>query len=96
MTKELTTTGMADEPAGPHRPNETPSKEPLTAVREACEFCNRPPIKTHWDQIEKRTVQVCEVHAFGPAAKRLTSDAVPGRNDPCPCGSGKKFKKCCL
>jgi uncharacterized protein YecA (UPF0149 family) len=18
-----------------------------------------------------------------------------GRNDPCPCGSGKKFKKCC-
>jgi uncharacterized protein YecA (UPF0149 family) len=23
-------------------------------------------------------------------AKRKT-----GRNDPCPCGSGKKFKKCC-
>jgi len=21
---------------------------------------------------------------------------VPGRNDPCPCGSGKKYKKCCL
>jgi hypothetical protein len=20
----------------------------------------------------------------------------PGRNDPCPCGSGRKFKKCCL
>lgn len=20
----------------------------------------------------------------------------PGRNDPCPCGSGKKFKACCL
>ena len=19
----------------------------------------------------------------------------PGRNDPCPCGSGKKFKRCC-
>jgi len=19
----------------------------------------------------------------------------PGRNDPCPCGSGRKFKKCC-
>jgi hypothetical protein len=29
-----------------------------------------------------------------------TSDRAPlrkvGRNDPCPCGSGKKFKKCCL
>jgi tetratricopeptide (TPR) repeat protein len=21
---------------------------------------------------------------------------IPGRNDPCPCGSGKKYKKCCL
>lgn len=20
----------------------------------------------------------------------------PGRNDPCPCGSGKKFKQCCI
>ncbi|MFZ2525458.1 MAG: SEC-C metal-binding domain-containing protein, partial [Candidatus Ferrigenium altingense] len=19
----------------------------------------------------------------------------PGRNDPCPCGSGKKYKQCC-
>jgi hypothetical protein len=27
---------------------------------------------------------------------RRASDASPlGRNDPCPCGSGKKFKKCC-
>ena len=24
------------------------------------------------------------------------SPAVIGRNDPCPCGSGKKYKKCCL
>ncbi len=23
------------------------------------------------------------------------SDSRTGRNDPCPCGSGKKFKKCC-
>ena len=22
-------------------------------------------------------------------------DAKPGRNEPCPCGSGKKYKKCC-
>ena len=26
---------------------------------------------------------------------RHTVEAV-GRNDPCPCGSGKKFKKCCM
>ncbi|WP_349291374.1 SEC-C metal-binding domain-containing protein, partial [Planococcus beigongshangi] len=22
-------------------------------------------------------------------------DDMVGRNDPCPCGSGKKYKKCC-
>jgi hypothetical protein len=22
--------------------------------------------------------------------------AKPGRNDPCPCGSGNKYKRCCL
>lgn len=22
--------------------------------------------------------------------------AMPGRNDPCPCGSGKKYKRCCF
>src|SRR6266571_774139 len=26
----------------------------------------------------------------------MTTMAKPGRNDPCPCGSGKKYKKCCL
>lgn len=25
----------------------------------------------------------------------IRRDAAPGRNDPCPCGSGKKYKKCC-
>ena len=24
-----------------------------------------------------------------------TQGATVGRNDPCPCGSGKKYKKCC-
>lgn len=25
----------------------------------------------------------------------LKSSAIPGRNSPCPCGSGKKYKHCC-
>jgi uncharacterized protein len=29
----------------------------------------------------------------GPSPNRST--AAPGRNDPCPCGSGRKFKRCC-
>ncbi|HSG70715.1 MAG TPA: DUF1186 domain-containing protein, partial [Planctomycetaceae bacterium] len=32
--------------------------------------------------------------SFAPMTIRNTSPKV-GRNDPCPCGSGKKFKKCC-
>lgn len=31
-------------------------------------------------------------HAPRPATRRV--EAQPGRNDPCPCGSGLKFKKC--
>ncbi|MGH7393345.1 MAG: SEC-C metal-binding domain-containing protein, partial [Candidatus Rokuibacteriota bacterium] len=28
-------------------------------------------------------------------APRTASGEKVGRNDPCPCGSGKKYKKCC-
>ncbi len=30
-----------------------------------------------------------------PSGPRLGRNAKVGRNDPCPCGSGKKYKKCC-
>ena len=30
----------------------------------------------------------------GPARQVKRDSAKVGRNDPCPCGSGKKFKKC--
>lgn len=35
------------------------------------------------------------VMAWTLAADRARAMASAGRNDPCPCGSGKKFKKCC-
>jgi hypothetical protein len=31
-----------------------------------------------------------------PAPKSQPAAIVAGRNDPCPCGSGRKFKKCCM
>jgi preprotein translocase subunit SecA len=37
--------------------------------------------------------------ARGPVSRvepRTASGEKIGRNDPCPCGSGKKYKKCCL
>ena len=28
-------------------------------------------------------------------SRTVVKEKLPGRNDPCPCGSGKKYKKCC-
>ncbi len=32
---------------------------------------------------------------IGPRVETVHVGDKPGRNDPCPCGSGKKYKKCC-
>ncbi len=32
---------------------------------------------------------------FGARVHTVHKEPAPGRNDPCACGSGKKFKKCC-
>jgi len=47
-------------------------------------------------QVEDRLAQATEVHGDEQLPKEpvRSKDAV-GRNDACPCGSGKKYKKCC-
>jgi uncharacterized protein len=32
---------------------------------------------------------------IGPRVQQVIKGDTPGRNDPCSCGSGKKYKKCC-
>ena len=32
--------------------------------------------------------------SLGPRVEQVRKTPEPGRNDPCPCGSGKKYKKC--
>ncbi|MDB5753317.1 MAG: hypothetical protein JWP65_3738 [Ramlibacter sp.] len=32
--------------------------------------------------------------SLGPKVAPIRKESEPGRNDPCPCGSGKKYKKC--
>jgi len=47
-----------------------------------------------WDNIlteEKRN----SIRKEWRASKQAVSEKTVGRNDPCPCGSGKKYKKCC-
>ena len=41
-----------------------------------------------------QTLTVADEQAKAPSATAKSSK-VAGRNDPCPCGSGKKYKKCC-
>jgi preprotein translocase subunit SecA len=46
----------------------------------------------------RRPGSVIERGPGGPPARGRSAPAKPGkvgRNDPCPCGSGKKYKKCC-
>lgn len=40
--------------------------------------------------------QAPETQASPSSEKRKKQTVKVGRNEPCPCGSGKKFKKCCF
>ncbi len=47
-----------------------------------------------WDNIlsEEERQEIVKAHK---KSKTVVKEKEPGRNDPCPCGSGKKYKKCC-
>jgi uncharacterized protein len=44
-----------------------------------------------WGLYELRQI----ARSLGPRTEPVRKAPEPGRNDPCPCGSGKKYKKCC-
>jgi hypothetical protein len=51
------------------------------------------------DLVKSALDHLLELHGRNPVFSTEDLDSAPepkpGRNDPCPCGSGKKFKKCC-
>jgi preprotein translocase subunit SecA len=52
------------------------------------------------EAFERKEVANVREGRVAASAKKATSapvrrTATPGPNDPCPCGSGKKYKKCC-
>lgn len=68
-----------------YQPRETPApRKPLT------EFFKSPIPPLPAEQLISLAPELAP-----PGTIRYTAPAV-GRNDPCPCGSGKKYKKCCL
>jgi len=64
-----------------------PTRQPSTTIDE---------IEREFQRKKKRELEQARMAGSGGAeapAQRRTGDKV-GRNDPCPCGSGKKYKKC--
>ena len=65
------------------------SKNPFVQKGKEKEHVHIPLEKPHQAEegSEKQGIQEAATYHPGPKV---------GRNDPCPCGSGKKYKKCCL
>jgi uncharacterized protein YecA (UPF0149 family) len=48
------------------------------------------------EEIEKKIQHEANKALLDNTIKRMTVVKRVGRNEKCPCGSGKKFKKCCI
>jgi len=73
----------------------------LKALSIAQKHLKQPDGKDELRAVYQRLVDVCyemddrvSVERYGRLLSSLEAKKV-GRNDPCPCGSGKKYKKCC-
>jgi preprotein translocase subunit SecA len=77
-----------DGQAAEHAPVPIQTRAPSTTIDE---------LEREFQRKKKRELEQARVAGSGPStngnAPRVTGDKV-GRNDPCPCGSGKKYKKC--
>ena len=92
-----------DKEAGGLMPAETDLVE--TALDQRLMMHGREPVFHVDDEEEAAEEGDLVPHVHGPgcnhkheAPKTVSIDSAagkPGRNDPCPCGSGKKYKKCC-
>ena len=62
---------------------------------EILELCNENDIQVLVGVEPDKTEDISDIERIlAPPTPALAAPRV-GRNDPCPCGSGKKFKKCC-
>jgi SWIM/SEC-C metal-binding protein len=78
------------------------SKHPAVArvrtekrAREIVELCNEYDIKVIVGIEPDKPEDISDVELALSPPKTEVADAKIGRNEPCPCGSGKKYKRCC-
>lgn len=88
-------------PLAVHRPWEKPVDEWLTPVwRDVKDWFSRPhlepeePSQVEFPGGEGESLEFSET-LFEPPVPIVNVAPKVGRNEPCPCGSGKKYKKCC-
>ena len=48
-----------------------------------------------WRALGKASARINDLPEPGGLPLPTRSSRAPGRNDPCPCGSGRKYKRCC-
>ena len=72
-----------------------------TGQPEVCMYSEDGPPSTSQARVEAFGEAIWAVYdlrqiwkSLGPRVEAVVRGDQPGRNDPCPCGSGKKFKKC--
>ena len=72
-----------------------------TGKPEVCMYSEDGPPSTSQARVENFGEAIWAVYdlrqiwkSLGPRVETLRKAPEPGRNDPCPCGSGKKYKKC--
>jgi uncharacterized protein len=72
-----------------------------TGQPEVCMYSEDGPPSTSLARVETFGEAIWAVYdlrqiwkSLGPRVEAVVKGDQPGRNDPCPCGSGKKFKKC--
>jgi len=81
----------AGAPSGP--PAGTPS-HPSAPTSGADDLFMGPPPRVPPMAAEPRGPAPAVSSSLGPVGRTTTAVPEVGRNDPCPCGSGKKYKKC--
>lgn len=98
--KVVSPTQLLGEIVGPEKQNEENPEDPATVQAFAMNFLalwNEQVAKLEpgedTDKWRNEVQAIIEAEAK-EAQKPYIAPVVPGRNDPCHCGSGKKFKKC--
>ncbi len=92
---------FGEEGEGPGIPEEPEPQPVVSGIHAAQRAAAQQSIDDFTRNIQRKKVrEMAELQMIGGDAgsgigKTVIKGAKVGRNDPCPCGSGKKYKKCC-